>query len=199
MASENMCSYLQVPRKKAIIQSSPVHKARHCSMLADLNDLENLRIKSSPAANHQDNRKNQKSVSSSPVNYSPMNGKEYAKNGKRDEQEEEKLTRATQRSAEKEVTGPQAPARRRRRSKRRKSELEECPEKKENAVTTIGISDLPGELDQLLKESERQLQQLKTDDILRNESNGDAPKEKKSGELYYLSSNYIIRSSFHDT
>ncbi|XP_008216000.1 uncharacterized protein LOC100124270 [Nasonia vitripennis] len=162
MTSEDVCTYLQVPRKKAVSQGSPAHKAIHCSMLADLSDLENLRIKDI-SKNHQNGNK------------------EYAattKNGKKIVEEAvAERSRPGQRSAEKEATssaGPQAPLRRRRRSKRRKSELEECrAEKKENiGSSSIEISDLPNELEQLLQESERQLQQLKADDFLRKEANG---------------------------
>ncbi|OXU21805.1 hypothetical protein TSAR_005059, partial [Trichomalopsis sarcophagae] len=141
MTSEDVCTYLQ----------SPAHKAIHCSMLADLSDLENLRIRDI-GKNHQ-------------------NGKKIV------EEVVAERSRPGQRSAEKEAAssaGPQAPVRRRRRSKRRKSELEECQaEKKENVgSSSIDISDLPNELEQLLQESERQLQQLKADDFLRKEANG---------------------------
>lgn len=197
MTSEDICTYLQVPRKKAsILQGSPAHKAMHCSMLADLGDLENLRIKSS--GSKQENGKNHL-----------QNGKEYyaaTKNGTKKVDEQVIVERSRppgQRNVvEKEAAtttttapsslGPQAPVRRRRRSKRRKSELEECSQgvKKENiSGASIEISDLPNELEQLLQESERQLQQLKADDFLRKEANGDARTEeleKRSGEYIIL-------------
>ncbi|XP_023247469.1 uncharacterized protein LOC106645859 [Copidosoma floridanum] len=129
--------------------SRPGSRPGHCSMLADLRDLESLaglQAKMTTAGNGDGGASERgRSVT-----------------GDREEGPEERQ--------------PQAPVRRRRRSKRRKSELEEQGDGDSRVVGHPEVSDpaksVPDALAELLRESERQLGELRADELARSRANG---------------------------